>query len=923
MAGRKGHHRLDRRTLLRGVGSSAVLGALGAVGVRPAQATGGGGRLGAPRQGCDLFVDPANGNDGWAGCHPDPIGAGNGPLRTVQEAVDRALVRAGELAGDGDDRGFVNVWLRGGNHRLSEPVVMPPHHTDIRITFSSYPGETAIIDGGRIIDDWQETTVDGIDAWMTVIPEVASGDWYFRQLFVNGERRWRPRWPDVGHYNLVGLPEDAPAFLHSRLLANADDVRQFTNLSDVEMNLLWNWRGYRSPVQSIGESADGVVEITTELESTHLRGDDPYFFENVFEALTKPGQWYLDRPSGRLYYIPRPGEQIGQTEIVAPATHDLLNLIGDLDAQEYVEHITFRDLVFQNSDYVHVGAHPELGELASRLLMPGDGIEGRSASNQAEMHLPGMINMVAALDCTIEDCEFRNGGFYAIDLNFGCRDISMVGNDIHNMGGGGIKQSGGRLATDIVLENGEMSTEDEPEHWYTGWNEITDNHIHDGGLIFYAAVGVLSRHSPHNTISHNEIHDLRYSGISCGWNWGSYGMPAVPLEDPQLATVSDFNIIEKNHVYNIGVPVGEDLQLDDMGGIYIQGQQPHSHVIGNLIHDMPRTGLSRNIYLDGSTNGLTVTNNICYHASDAITLKGGNHVENNILVGGSTAVIRQNLKPNYTVPPAPRAYVVNNVLVANGAPVVEQVDSYVLSGPDGELACNENVLYDLGGAPLIYGKYRWRGSVQENSVHGLVNIKIQRDDGTDEPLITEVLTPPWPGRLRNNLEGYVGARIRVGASPVTVTALGRLVTEGNTGVHELRICGFESGLPLGTVEVSTASTDPRLFAYAPLPTPVQLEPDTEYVVISREFEGGDLWYSGRVTTSGGPAIVGPAYTNQPVGPVGLSFTEWQQLGQDVDSIVADPLFVDPDSGNYNLQAGSPAFDLGFEPIDMTDVGIRD
>ncbi len=53
-----------------------------------------------------------------------------------------------------------------------------------------------------------------------------------------------------------------------------------------------------------------------------------------------------------------------------------------------------------------------------------------------------------------------------------------------------------------------------------------------------------------------------------------------------------------------------------------------------------------------------------------------------------------------------------------------------------------------------------------------------------------------------------------------------------------------------------------------------------------------------------------------------SIKKWQQRGQDVNSIFADPHFVDPERGDFNLEDDSPAFDLGFEPIDMTAIGPR-
>ena len=50
--------------------------------------------------------------------------------------------------------------------------------------------------------------------------------------------------------------------------------------------------------------------------------------------------------------------------------------------------------------------------------------------------------------------------------------------------------------------------------------------------------------------------------------------------------------------------------------------------------------------------------------------------------------------------------------------------------------------------------------------------------------------------------------------------------------------------------------------------------------------------------------------------------EWQARGQDVNSIVADPLFANPENGDFSLKSESPAFDLGFKQIDLSVVGPR-
>ena len=59
---------------------------------------------------------------------------------------------------------------------------------------------------------------------------------------------------------------------------------------------------------------------------------------------------------------------------------------------------------------------------------------------------------------------------------------------------------------------------------------------------------------------------------------------------------------------------------------------------------------------------------------------------------------------------------------------------------------------------------------------------------------------------------------------------------------------------------------------------------------------------------------------QPVTFDGLSLAEWQKLGKDDGSSVADPLFAAPRENDFRLQPNSPAFKLGFQPIDLSHVG---
>lgn len=54
---------------------------------------------------------------------------------------------------------------------------------------------------------------------------------------------------------------------------------------------------------------------------------------------------------------------------------------------------------------------------------------------------------------------------------------------------------------------------------------------------------------------------------------------------------------------------------------------------------------------------------------------------------------------------------------------------------------------------------------------------------------------------------------------------------------------------------------------------------------------------------------------------GYDWEDWQALGNDASSLVADPLFADPGNLDFTLDAASPAFDLGFEPLDPSEAGL--
>jgi len=64
----------------------------------------------------------------------------------------------------------------------------------------------------------------------------------------------------------------------------------------------------------------------------------------------------------------------------------------------------------------------------------------------------------------------------------------------------------------------------------------------------------------------------------------------------------------------------------------------------------------------------------------------------------------------------------------------------------------------------------------------------------------------------------------------------------------------------------------------------------------------------------------PLLTGMKNTPTNEQWSAWQKVGNDQHSLVADPLFVNPDKDDYRLRRNSPAFKLGFKPIPIEKIG---
>ena len=60
------------------------------------------------------------------------------------------------------------------------------------------------------------------------------------------------------------------------------------------------------------------------------KGNSTFCLVNALELLDQPGEWYQDYPSGRIYYYPRPHEDMTKAQVIIPALETLLTISGTI-----------------------------------------------------------------------------------------------------------------------------------------------------------------------------------------------------------------------------------------------------------------------------------------------------------------------------------------------------------------------------------------------------------------------------------------------------------------------------------------------------------------------------------------------------------------------------------------------------------------
>ncbi len=593
----------------------------------------------------DLIVSP-DGNDENAGTVKEP-------LKTLAEAKNRLK----NINYDKD----ITVWFRGGEYQFDKSVVFYAEDKS-NVTYRSYPNEEVIFSGGRAIDKWEDTTINGVSALAADVDVEKDG--YFKSLFKGEKRLPLSQWPKEDAFKIKAVDEkdiiNTVDVWNNFVAFYADktEVMNFENLSDVRVKVQHYWYDEMLPIANI-DTDSGRIELTKP-SSLNLREDDNFVFENVREKLSLPGEWYLDRAEEKLYYIPEVGDTAENTVLYTGATEKLIELSG-------VNDISFQGIKFTKTDWsvadgTWIGTP---GAFVPEENESFDNIKYTPNFPQAAYDQPAAIEVRNAKNINFVNCTFTNLSNAGLMLGSNVTDSSVETCKFENIG------------ANAVYIKGDYSIPATTKNI-----RVYDCNISKYGRIFNGAIGVIVVHASDCEIEHNEIHDGWYTGISVGWMWGYAENPTNAIK------------VRNNLIYNIG-----NGWLSDMGGIYTLGIQPDTVLSGNVIYNVGCYGGNYGyggwgIYLDEGSSGILVENNLAYDCSSQCFHQHygkDNMIRNNIFAFGGEGIMRISRREEHN-----SLYFQNNILYGENVPM------YFNTTKEGWFVDDGNIYWDTKHKGNVY-----------------------------------------------------------------------------------------------------------------------------------------------------------------------------------------------------------------------------
>ncbi len=530
------------------------------------------------------------------------------PFATLTRARDAIRVLKPSV------RGPITVWVRGGVYRLSEPLVFDPQDSGSQltpVTYRAMPGERPVLSGGVALALEWEPYRDGI--FRASLAEPGEAFPQFTQLFVNGRRQFRARYPNHDPEDVRGgyiqAARGGDAWPHTEFEYDPETFtpKRWKDPSEAIVHIFPNnyWGNMQFEVKEIDYEKNVIRfsgggfqlnEVMQGRDATGIGSRSRFYVENVFEELDAPGEWYLDTNAGVLYAMPPEGVNLSAARVEAVVTKQLVEFRGT--QREPVQRIELDgfQITQTRTTFLELYEAPSLGDWT--------------------IHRGGAVFMEGTEDCAVKNCFFDQVGGNALFINLYNRRATVSGNKIGEAG-----ESGVCLVGNNTLTHGS-------QRLYPADCVVSNNSIHDIGVFGKQTAGVFISVAEKINVAHNEI--VRMPRAAVCINDGTWGG----------------HIIEFNKIHDTVRETGDHGPFNSWGRERFwclqQSHGPVSHAAGNVREDAKYTTIIRNnffrdyhgwgIDLDDGSSNYHVVNNLCVGIS--VKLREGDYrtVENNIFV---------------------------------------------------------------------------------------------------------------------------------------------------------------------------------------------------------------------------------------------------------------------------------------------------
>ena len=531
-----------------------------------------------------VFYVASVGDDSWSGTMASPNrNMTDGPFATperARDAIRRLKSKKVRLSGG------VKVLLRGTTYSFSHTLRLSSEDSgtsDSPIEWTAYPGESVAFSGDKDVTGFRKISdpnilkrIDppyrdkilvtnlreqGISDFGTIVQRGSPG----LELFFNGQRMTVARWPDTGWLQIAGVPQNGDSLFnkgldrekrfdgvpvgrhYGRITYEGDRPKRWSPDNEIYLHGYWTW-DWSDSFQRVKSIDTAKREITLQ-KPHHWYGytkNQRYYVLNVLEELDSPGEWYLDRKTGLLYFWP-PQPLNG-----ASVTVSLLN--EPLVSTDSTSYVTISNITFEQS------------------RSNGVTITG------------GQRNLVAG-------CTFRNLGNDAVILDGGTKN-GVQSCNLYDLSLGGVRIKGGDRKGLIPAGNFAVNNH---IHHYSSWMRT--------GQYAILVEGVGQR------VEHNRIHDAPHEALTLRGNDHLFEFNEVYRVCQETGDAGAFhtgrdftwrgNVIRYNYFHDLLGP-----GLHGVMAVYLDDWASGFLVYGNMFY---RSGRSAMI---GGGRDNTIENNI-------------------------------------------------------------------------------------------------------------------------------------------------------------------------------------------------------------------------------------------------------------------------------------------------------------------------